>query len=96
MTVTMINCANMAASGILIRGKRITDEWQVHAEGCRDLKEMRGTFGRYMPDAFQIFQSVDDARTDFNAEMGDGGTGGFGEGEGWDFDRDVTVKPCCK
>ena len=95
MAYTQINCANMAATGILIRGKQITDDWQLHADECRDLKEMRRIFGRHDSFAFRPFDSVEAARTDFNAEMGDGGTEGFVSG-GWDFDCDVSIKPCCK
>lgn len=96
-TVVLVNCANMGASGILVRGKRISDDWQLHAEGCRDLKEMRRIFGRFNPAAFDApVESIDAARDAFNADMGGGGEAGFEEGTGWDFDRDVTVKPCCR
>ena len=96
-SVTLISCTNMAASGILVQGKQISDDWQVHAEGCRDLKEMQSIFGRVARHAFQKFDSLVAARDNFNAEMGAGGSAGFTDEEGgWDFNRDVSVKPCCK
>ena len=92
----LVNCGNMGASGILLRGKTIDDDWQVHRDGCRDLKEMRKLFGRYFPGAFEAPATLEEIRNEFNAEMGGGGTAGFEVGEGWDFDAHVNVKPCVK
>ena len=89
----LISCANMAASGFVIRGKVISDEWQAHAVGCRDLKEMRRIFSMW-GHAFSDPATLDVLRDEFNEEMGSGGTAGFENG--WDFDRDVVVKPCIK
>ena len=85
MTFTLINCANMGASGILVRGKQITDDFQLHAKGCQDEKAMRKIFGRYSPDAFEDFETLDAARASFDAELVD---------MGWEFDSSVTIKPC--
>jgi hypothetical protein len=58
---------------------------------------MQRIFGRFSSHAFQKFDSLVAARDNFNAEMGAGGSAGFTEEEGgWDFNRDVSVKPCCK
>lgn len=87
MTYTFISCANMGASGILVRGKRISDEFQLHRTGCQDDKAMRKIFGRVAPAAFETFDTIEAARESFNADLGD---------MGWDFDEHVSVKPCCK
>lgn len=85
MTYTLINCANMAGSGILVRGKPVTDEFQIHAKGCRDEKAMRKIFRRFHSSAFEDFETIDEARASFNADLAE---------TGWDFDSDVTLKPC--
>lgn len=92
--VAIFNCANLAAAGVMLRGKRVTGDWQVHRVGCRDLNDLlRLSRGRLT----QYFPSVAAARADFNADMGPGGGAGFSEEEGgWDFDRDCEIKPCTK
>jgi hypothetical protein len=92
--VAIFNCANLAAAGVMLRGKRVSGDWQVHRVGCRDLTDLlRLSRGRLT----QYFASVAEARAEFNADMGPGGTAGFSEEEGgWDFDRDCEIKPCTK
>lgn len=91
----LVNCANMAASGILIRGKTVSDDWQVHRVGCRDLNAMKKIFGRFAGEGtFSAPATLDELRREFNDEMGSGGSAGFEDG--WDFDSHVTVKPCTR
>lgn len=87
MSYTFINCANMGASGILVRGKKVTDEFQLHTTGCQDEKAMKKTFGRYAADAFEVYETIEAARVEFNNDLGE---------MGWDFDQHVTIKPCVK
>ncbi len=92
-TVAMVNGAGVPM-GLVIRGKPITDQWMLHRTDCQDMKAIRKAlrpFPRAMAVAIEEFASLDEARADFNESMGE--AGGFDEG-GWDFDTDVTVKPC--
>lgn len=90
--VATVNTAQLPM-GLLLRGKAITDDWQLHIEGCADLKAIQKVLrGRH---AIDFHDSIDAARDDFNADMGPGGTAGFTDEEGgWDFDAHVSVKPC--
>ena len=93
--VEMFDTHRVSASGIMIRGKRITDDWQVHRVGCRDGRDLKRIFGRYDANLVSATGTLDAVRDAFNADMGPGGAAGFTEDEGgWDFDRDVRVKPC--
>ena len=87
--IAIFNCANVIP-GVLLRGKRVTGDWQIHRVGCRDLSELISvTRGRAQVD---YYPTLADAREAFNADMGEAG----GYLPGWDFDRDTEIKPCTK
>lgn len=94
--VAIFNCTNLAAAGLMLRGKAITGDWQVHKVGCRDLNDLlRLTRGIHSHFA-DYYPSIAAAREAFNAEMGGGGSAGFEEGNGWDFDQHTEIKPCTR
>ena len=95
--VAIFACTNMAAAGLMLRGKLVTGDWQVHKVGCRDLTDLIRLGGRFH-DGAEYFPSLEAARESFNHDMGI--EGGYGDGEdpesGWRFDRDCEIKPCTK
>jgi len=94
--VAIFSCANLAAAGIMLRGKRVTGDWQVHRVGCRDLNDLLKATRRFL-DMAEYFPSLEAARESFNREMGtESGYGDGTPGSGWDFDRDTEIKPCTK
>ena len=89
-TVALVQTAGLSAIGLILRGKQIKDDWQVHALGCRDLLAIQKVVrGRIQTEEGTIAE----LRESFNADLGE--AAGFTNG-GWDFDTHVNICPCAR
>ena len=87
--VELFNMVNLDAAGLRLRGKRVLDEWQVHAVGCPDGDTIKA-YMLYVDHG--LWQRSVGTLAELEAEFAK--ENGPPYDTGWEWGQHVSVKPC--